>query len=713
MTHHAGRAAVLAFLVLLPVLITLPGSALPPGTSIAFSSSPTTEWNQPKGTAQGVTLTPDGILFVTTSSTLTYHTQAGGTGCSRTTTSDGTGGTNGAPTYHNGYVVVPRKTGNDATAASTIAQYTTGCVYVSQVSLGAGTIEAITHHRGHFYAAWRDDASGAGYLRQYTEDWTLVRSWFLANYQVGSSYTGPNGIAFMGDHILLPRHASGGTQYGVEIWRFPHVGGPVKVTTLSYPQWTNSALGRVEVASQGIHIVDSYEDGAASPYAWVVGREKATGNGGGNGGVARFGLTVSGGSWSWTTPPVAYSGSPLVMQDLDDQHPQGIAATNDNVFVLQSWEIEKWTHAGSFVSRRNVSADLQGLRLGGGTVEGDFLYIAGSNYPTVPRQSWILKYRVTDFALVDSQVTRDGYGEGGGVGYYAGSIIYLKDKGLSGEVWLQRYDPATLAFQSELYLGYYHEIYHQGVEVVSSGTTAYIIGPHHDPQDPYGKPGHHIWKSTNSGSSWTYQGAAAYTSWINTGDSGGRSEVNSQDIEYGCINTTPYVWSVGRRATDGAGYGAWVRHAVSDPSGYVSCTTSTPTADVSVSTSVYTATGATSGTEWSFSAAPGASNVHSTTYLRATNAGDAAGSVTVDLGASFTRSGGGSISTASNVVYLYGTASTPGGVSTWSTASGGSAASASIPVAADSTVWIRYRITALPAPLPDGSYTASLAVSSS
>ncbi len=708
MKHTAILAAVL--LVLVPVMLVAPPSAaVPADSSIAFASNPTTSFHQSAGTAQGVT--SDGtLLYVTTSSTFARYDTNGSQGCIINTSSDGSGGTNGAPAYHDALIYVPRFTGTGSSAQGNVAMYGTSCIYTGEIRLGSGAVDGISYHRGSFYVLWRNVATGDSYLKQYDESWNLVNSWFLDNYLEGNAYPGPNGIAWYGDFIVIPLHANGGGSYGVEVWQFPGgTTGPVKRFTTAYPSWTNAGNGRNEVGSQGIYIVDDFDDGASTPYAWVVGRNALTGNGDGNGGIARFDLTVFLGTHAWTSAPVTY-GALQQVHDMDDHSPQGIAVDDQYVYALQSWEIERWTHSGNFVGLRNTSSDIPGLRLGGGTVEGDFLYIAGSNWPDFPRQSWILKYRTSDLVLVDSKSAYGGEGEGAGIGFFGSSLMYLVDRGFTGELWLQRYNPDTLNFESETYLGHYPGIYHQGIEVIGSGSTQWIYAPHHDPDDPYGRPGIHHWKSTDTGSTWTYQATSDYTSWINPDDLGGRAEINSQDMEFGCVDSTPYAWSAGRRATDGGGHGAWVRHSVNDPLGLVDCTGAAGSS-VSVSTSAHTNTGASSGSVWSFNAAPGATNALSSNYLKVTNAGDAAGSILVDLGPSFTGPNGGTISTSNNVVFLHAKATTPSNVVSWASINGGASASATIPVPANCDVWIQYRITALPGILPDGSYSASLAVS--
>lgn len=168
--------------------------------------------------------------------------------------------------------------------------------------------------------------------------------------------------------------------------------------------------------------------------------------------------------------------------------------------------------------------------------------------------------------------------------------------------------------------------------------------------------------------------------------------------------TFTYEWPAGQTA------GTFTQtFSVKDEGSYVTGSTDqtifTSAAQVTVEAGTYTGAGASDGGNWGgWTANPGATNVASTNFLKATNSGTAAGQVTVSFSATdFT--GPSSIAIDGNLKFCTGTGATPDAGMTCDPVDADGSDQFSVP--ASGTLWIGYEIAAMPSVLPDGSYTAT------
>lgn len=133
----------------------------------------------------------------------------------------------------------------------------------------------------------------------------------------------------------------------------------------------------------------------------------------------------------------------------------------------------------------------------------------------------------------------------------------------------------------------------------------------------------------------------------------------------------------------------------------------TSQADITIAPGTYDDNGISTGNNWGqWAANPGASNVESVNWLKATNDGTATGQVTVSFTPTTFSGTTGSIGIDGNIKFRSGTGATP---STASPTAGSTDADGteSFTIAAGETLWIGYSIDSIPIPTPDEQYTAS------
>lgn len=544
-----SRPIILAALALVLVASSTATHA-PPSFTIQSSTAWTgASFDTSIGTLQGVAY--DGTsYYVSATSALAKYDATGARAWLTDTGSDGStyGSSQTDVTYHAGKLYVGHKGGTSTDPEGYIGVYdaATGA-YQQEIYIGKGTPSAITHARGAFWIAWTPDGTNYAVLERGD---SLEH---VGHYPLPSTYdanTGPQGIAWVDTALLLPRHADGGAAHGIDVYRFQPTHperGFTFVHTMPYASWTTPA-GRQEVSSQGI---DLYRD----HNRWSIvaaGRDAATGNGGGTGGVRHVALDLDR-TQAYDTALLTV-GSPATWT-LTNGTLQGVAHSAAGTFVTTTNGLLRLDSGGAVTASRDTTADGAATQNGDAAVLGDRVFIHTSDYPASPRQAYVAAYNASSLSFIEEKPLGNRDGAGGGIAAWNGRLWAPVNQGLGGDLAMREIDPATLAVTTEYDLGHFGSTSPQGISILNG--TAFI--PHGNVGSLDALDGWLIF--TWTGTTWTFHGTLAYPSWTGAD---GLTRFASQGIHFDVAqDCTVSAWSVGRYF-DGHGHGAGevARHPV-------------------------------------------------------------------------------------------------------------------------------------------------------
>lgn len=534
-----SRFAALA-LASLALVLTAGASHAPPN----FIMEAVTDWTAADfgtsiGTLQGVA--HDGTsYYVSSTSALAKYDRSGNQAWLKDTSTDGSQG-GAAQTdvaYYAGNLYVGHKT--SSTGYIGIYSASSGA-FQGEATLGAGTPSAITHAHGSFWIIWTTD--GTSYeVQERDAAFNLVASYPLPRtYELD---TGPQGAAWVDAALLLPRHAKDGQQHGIDVFRLTPTHatpGFEYVHTMPYVSWTTPD-GRQEVSSQGIDVLRDHRR-----YSIVaVGRDAATGNGGGTGGVLHAKLAVDR-DQSYNVNLFGVTVPPAQIVRLTNGTLQGVAHADGATFVSTTDALLRLDSTGAVTASRDTTADGHASQNGDLTVLGGVVYVHTSDFPATPRQAYIAAYNASSLAFIEEKPVGNRDGAGGGVTTWNGSLLAPVNRDLGGALALRVIDPTTLSVVEEIELGNYGSISPQGIATL--GNLAVI--PHGNKHSLDSPDGWLIF--AYDGTTWSYEGSHPYPGW--TGGDGfdqWATQGLDFDVDAECSVT---AWAVGRYY-DGHGHGS-------------------------------------------------------------------------------------------------------------------------------------------------------------